>query len=186
MGRKEGAGDTYISLREGQVPNASVQDTSAPEHEYLQIGDVAQLTNLTQRTLRYYEELELLDPPTRTAGDFRLYSPRDLARLQHILRLKQLLGFSLSEIKAIIRAEEAQTRWQSRDPGPGGARRRLEQIGQVIANTAGQLHLLERKIAEMEVLRGDLADRLAEMEATREALLVEYENAERHAASEYS
>ena len=35
------------------------------EGEYLQIGEVAALTGLTQRTLRYYEELQLLDPPTR-------------------------------------------------------------------------------------------------------------------------
>ena len=72
----------------------------------MQIGEVAELTGLTQRTLRYYEELQLLDPPSRMAGGFRLYSPDDVARVQHIVRLKQLLGFSLAEIKQIISAED--------------------------------------------------------------------------------
>src|SRR4051794_3783068 len=99
MGRREGkmataskdrVAEKYIPLRVESTPTAS----PAPDHDYLQIGEVAELTGLTQRTLRYYEELQLLDPPTRLAGGFRLYSPRDVARVRQIMRLKQLLGFS--------------------------------------------------------------------------------------------
>ncbi|MGI8588453.1 MAG: MerR family transcriptional regulator [Chloroflexia bacterium] len=154
--------------------------------DYQQIGDVAELTHLTQRSLRYYEELQLFDPPTRMAGGFRLYSPSDVARLQHILRLKRLLGFSLAEIKAIIRAEDAVAR-----PLPGGesaasVRRRLDSLSQVISNTSGQLDLVTRKIAEMDLLRDDLAALLEDLERRRDALLREAEGAEAHAASEYS
>ncbi len=63
-------------VKDKAVPTVSVNVAPmVPDSEYLQIGDVAVLTGLTQCTLRYYEELQLFAPPTRLAGGFRLYSP---------------------------------------------------------------------------------------------------------------
>jgi DNA-binding transcriptional MerR regulator len=62
----------------------------------LTIGDVARRTGLTQRTLRYYEELGLLDPP-RDAGGRRRYAAADIARLYRI-RLLRDLGTPLADI----------------------------------------------------------------------------------------
>ncbi|HEX6608003.1 MAG TPA: MerR family transcriptional regulator [Chloroflexia bacterium] len=163
----------------------TVAGAPAIEHDYLQIGEVAELTGLTQRTLRYYEELQLLDPPTRMAGGFRLYSPADVARVQHIVRLKQLLGFSLAEIKEIVTAEEAQADLQAGSDHAASARR-LARLDHLIATTNSQLDMLARKIGQMEVLRGELAGRLRELESRRAALLIEHEGAQLHAASEYS
>lgn len=158
----------------------------AADHDYLQIGEVTELTGLTQRTLRYYEELQLLAPPSRLAGGFRLYSPADVARLQHITRLKHLLGFSLAEIKQIIGAEEDLERWQGAGVPPGNLKHRLEQIDTLITGTATQLERLQSKIAEMDLLRDDLARRLHRLEQKRAALRAEHEGAQFHAASEYS
>jgi MerR family transcriptional regulator, repressor of the yfmOP operon len=72
----------------------------------LLIGQVSERTGLTQRTLRYYEELGLVPHAPRLEGGFRLYSEADIARLQHIVELKRVLGFSLLEIKAMVEAEE--------------------------------------------------------------------------------
>jgi DNA-binding transcriptional MerR regulator len=72
----------------------------------LLIGQVAERTGLTQRTLRYYEELGLIPPAPRLEGGFRLYSEADVVRLQHIIELKRVLGFSLLEIRAMVEAEE--------------------------------------------------------------------------------
>ena len=47
---------------------------------YLQIGEVAERTGVTQRTLRFYEEKGLLKPPSRMDGGFRLYSEADVKR----------------------------------------------------------------------------------------------------------
>jgi MerR family transcriptional regulator, repressor of the yfmOP operon len=181
MGHRERITDKYIPLRMERA-------TSAPapaEGEYLQIGEVAERTGLTQRTLRYYEELQLLDPPSRMAGGFRLYSPADVARVEHIIRLKQLLGYSLAEIKSIVGVEEAHAA-QAGAGSAGGVRRRLEQINELIANTSAQLELLGRKVSEMERLRGELGARLQDLERKRAALLAEHEGAQAHAASEYS
>src|SRR5829696_7032449 len=95
--------ERVLPIQEPGVPAAPPETTPT---EYLQIGELAEQTSLTQRTLRYYEEIGLLEPPSRMAGGFRLYSPQDVARIQQIVRLKQLLGFSLAEIKTIITAQE--------------------------------------------------------------------------------
>ncbi|MCY4435938.1 MAG: MerR family transcriptional regulator [Chloroflexi bacterium] len=74
---------------------------------YLQIGEVAEQLGLTPRTLRYYEEIGLLAPPSRMEGGFRLYSAADIDRLENIVQLKRLLGFSLREIKQVVEAMES-------------------------------------------------------------------------------
>ncbi|TET96110.1 MAG: MerR family transcriptional regulator, partial [Dehalococcoidia bacterium] len=73
---------------------------------YLQIGEVAERTGVTQRTLRFYEEKGLLHSPTRMDGGFRLYSEDDVKRVKHIRRLQNLLGVTLAEIKEMVEAEE--------------------------------------------------------------------------------
>jgi DNA-binding transcriptional MerR regulator len=64
------------------------------------IGEVADRTGLTRRTLRHYDELGLLVPAGRSGGDYRLYDEDDLLRLLQIQNLKAL-GLSLPEIVRI-------------------------------------------------------------------------------------
>src|SRR5918998_1159611 len=73
----------------------------------LQIGEVAERTGVTQRTLRFYEERGLLKPPSRMDGGFRLYSEDDVQRVEQIRRLQNLLGLTLAEIKEMVEADEA-------------------------------------------------------------------------------
>ena len=68
------------------------------------IGEIARLSGLTLRTIRYYGELGLL-PEARTGGGQRYYSDQDLVYLKRIIELKGL-GFSLEEIARIIRLKE--------------------------------------------------------------------------------
>ncbi|MFV0451938.1 MAG: HEAT repeat domain-containing protein [Propioniciclava sp.] len=65
------------------------------------IGELARRTGLTVRTLRHYDDLGLLVPGERTAGDYRLYSVDDLDRLLSIQHLESL-GLSLEEIGAAL------------------------------------------------------------------------------------
>lgn len=55
-----------------------------------QIGEVAERTGLSLRTIRYYEEMGLVVPSGRTAGGFRLYTDEDIDRLRLVMRLKVL------------------------------------------------------------------------------------------------
>ncbi|HLA19612.1 MAG TPA: MerR family transcriptional regulator, partial [Dehalococcoidia bacterium] len=75
---------------------------SDSQEAYLQIGEVAERTGVTQRTLRFYEEKGLLRPPTRMDGGFRLYSEDDVSRVEHIRKLQNLLGVTLAEIKEMV------------------------------------------------------------------------------------
>ena len=63
----------------------------------LRIGELAQRLGLTERTIRYYEELGLLDPVKRLEGGQRVYSDDDVRRLRFVQRLKTL-GLSLQEM----------------------------------------------------------------------------------------
>ena len=66
------------------------------------IGEIAKLTNLTTRTIRYYEELGLLgDRNNRVVGEIRVFENDDIKRLKKIQLLKDL-GLTLEEIGQVI------------------------------------------------------------------------------------
>ena len=67
----------------------------------MQIGDLAAKAGVTPRTIRYYEELGIVEPEERTAGGFRLYSEAQLRRLQIVQSLKEL-GFELEHIRVFF------------------------------------------------------------------------------------
>jgi MerR family transcriptional regulator, repressor of the yfmOP operon len=84
---------------------ATAEDVVAPD-VLLRIGEAAELAGVSCRTLRYYEELELLVPAGHSAGGARRYTGDDVARLLRIRELQQLLGFDLVEIRTILRNED--------------------------------------------------------------------------------
>jgi DNA-binding transcriptional MerR regulator len=65
------------------------------------VGDLAKLTGLTVRTLRFYDQIGLFSPSGQTESGHRLYRESDLSRLHQILALKEL-GLSLEEIKSAL------------------------------------------------------------------------------------
>jgi DNA-binding transcriptional MerR regulator len=67
----------------------------------LQIGEIARLSGVTPKTVRYYTRLGLLPEPQRTESGYRLYTARDLLRL-HRIRQLQGLGLSLAHIKELL------------------------------------------------------------------------------------
>jgi DNA-binding transcriptional MerR regulator len=69
--------------------------------KHWKVGDLAKLTGLTVRTLRFYDQIGLFSPSGQTESGHRLYSESDLSRLQQILSLKEL-GLSLEEIKSAL------------------------------------------------------------------------------------
>lgn len=67
----------------------------------MQIGEVAERTGLSLRTIRHYEEVDLVPPSARSQGGFRLYTDDDVARLLVIRRMKPL-DFSLEEMRDLL------------------------------------------------------------------------------------
>ena len=126
----------------------------------LRIGDVAKLAGTTPRTIRYYEELGLLaGAPERPSGGHRLYTQAEVERLREVIRLKQLLGVSLDELKDLLTAEEARAavRAQLRREDVHPERRR-ELLNEALGHLDRQLELVEHRASELSKLRRELAN----------------------------
>lgn len=68
------------------------------------VKDLSKLTRVSVQTLHHYDRIGLLKPSLRLANGYRLYSEKDLLKLQQIIALK-FFGFQLSEIKSLLRGE---------------------------------------------------------------------------------
>jgi DNA-binding transcriptional MerR regulator len=139
----------------------------------LRIGDLARRAGTTPRTIRYYEELGLLPAAAeRDAGRHRTYSEDDVERLEQLLRMKDLLGLTLEELRGVVEAEDARNalraEWRHGTPSP---ERREEILTEALAHIGHQLALVQRRRdklnalqAELEAKRAQLSERLRELE----------------------
>jgi DNA-binding transcriptional MerR regulator len=90
----------------------------------MQIGEVAERTGLSLRTIRHYEEVGLVAPSARSKGGFRLYTGTDVERLMVIRRMKPL-DFSLEEMRDLLQITDRIA--ATDDPPAGEERRRLRE-----------------------------------------------------------
>src|SRR3981189_2780677 len=122
------------------------------EDRCYRIGEVAERTGVTTRTIRYYEELGLLGTAAaRTKGAHRLYTDADITRLEELIRLRDLLGLSLEEIVALAEAEEARAALRDQWAESTGDRERARIVKAAIPLIERQLELVrtrQQKLAE--------------------------------------
>ncbi|HON88174.1 MAG TPA: MerR family transcriptional regulator [Spirochaetia bacterium] len=71
------------------------------QQKFYKIGELANMFGITPRTIRYYEELGLLESIHRAEGDHRKYTHRAVIRLKRIFQLKDY-GLALSEIQELF------------------------------------------------------------------------------------
>jgi MerR family transcriptional regulator, repressor of the yfmOP operon len=126
----------------------------------LRIGDVAKLAGTTPRTIRYYEEIGLLpEAPARASGQHRLYTESEVERLREVMRLKDLLGVTLEELKTLLAAEEARAivraKLRREDVVP---EHRRELLMQALGHIDRQLELVEHRARELTKLKGELCE----------------------------
>jgi DNA-binding transcriptional MerR regulator len=125
--------------------------------EKLRIGEVAELTGTTPRTIRYYEEIGLLPGAGgRELGKHRCYSHADVDRVRDIIRLRDLLGLSLEELSKLLEAETARAEIRreyekSEDPG---TRERL--LRGALGHIETQLELVKRRRRDLVELEREL------------------------------
>jgi DNA-binding transcriptional MerR regulator len=126
----------------------------------LKIGDVARLAGTTTRTIRYYEEIGLLAPAgDRPSGGHRSYTQADVERLREILRLKDLLGVSLDELRDLVAAEDARAVLRAEYRRTDDPERRRVLLREAHAHLDRQLELLRRRRADLDELEAELAGR---------------------------
>lgn len=156
-------------------PDGADDSAKVSGERFLRIEQVAARTGLTKRTLRYYEEIGLLAPPTRTEGGYRLYSEEDITQLERIKRLRDLLGFSLAEIREIAQAEEQRAQVRAAWPTEHDPRTRLAWLDKSDMLLRRQLELVEEKIRGLEEMRTNVRRRLESHEQRRHELSGEIE-----------
>lgn len=103
------------------------------------IGDVTRRTGLSADTLRYYEKIALLPRIHRNPSGARIYTERDISRLNFIRRA-QKMNFSLAEIASLLKMRE----------NPQRARKGVREL------TAAKLADIEGRLKEITTLRNEL------------------------------
>jgi DNA-binding transcriptional MerR regulator len=137
----------------------------------LRIGELAERVGTTARTIRYYEEIGLLGGAgERDHGRHRSYDEDDVARLEHILRLRDLLGLSLEDLQRVVEAEDAREALRREWHGTDDPAARLRIVEQALGHIATQLELVERRQAALDGLRTELVDRRALLRRRRTEL----------------
>jgi DNA-binding transcriptional MerR regulator len=122
--------------------------------ELRQIGEVAEATGFSHRTIRHYEEVGLVRP-VRTTGGFRLYGEAEVARLRLIRRMRPL-GFTLADTAELLELLEA-----------------LEQVSAAGADDPAQLAFLLKRLESFEEQIMACAERLREQMLTARELSAE-------------
>jgi DNA-binding transcriptional MerR regulator len=137
----------------------------------MRIGELAEQTGLTTRTIRYYEERGLLGhASTREKGEHRVYTDSDVVRLQELIRLRDLLGLSLEELVELAEAEEARAvlRGQWQESRTDEQRARI--VEAAIPLVQQQLDLVNARQRTLAAFADELQEKLASLKRRREEL----------------
>lgn len=125
------------------------QASSSTAEKMLTIGDLAKACNATVRTLRYYEELDLITPETRSAGGYRLYVSATIKRVHAILALQEL-HYSLEEISALLgKSSEGHSAYT-----------RKRRVGFTRTTLTKQSATIREKLASLQAMQAELDQRL--------------------------
>jgi DNA-binding transcriptional MerR regulator len=115
-----------------------------PVEKERSIGELAEKLEMSQRTIRYYEEIGLLNSIKRVEGGRRLYTDVDLRRLKLIKRLK-IMGMTLSEM------QELEAMWTIEKSNEKVLKRLLELL-------ENHLRRLDDRIADLNILRNEIVE----------------------------
>jgi MerR family transcriptional regulator, repressor of the yfmOP operon len=137
---------------------------------YLQIGEAASRAGLTQRTLRYYEELGLLKPASRMEGGFRLYSADDMDRIEYIKNLRDVLGFSLAEIKEMVAFEDVRNQLKSELHSTGDIELRRARLVQLKEVALRQMRIVTEKRQRLKEMRAGIQQRIDRVDSQLQEL----------------
>jgi DNA-binding transcriptional MerR regulator len=157
------------------APASSPESSAEDARPLLRIQEVAATLGLTTRSIRYYEEIGLLEPAARSEGAYRLFDADDVERLRFIKGLRDDAGFSLAEIGQLLEDEAARTRNRARFRTTRDARERraivddaLDRVSRQIESLRAKQERLTAMIAEAEGRREHLLAHVAELESGME------------------
>jgi len=129
--------------------------------EYYKIDEVAKVSGLTKRTIRYYEEIGLLPAPRRSEGGMRLYTRQHIDILGKLVRARDALGFSLQDLQLYMTTsdmlEEKRQHYRELTDSMTEQQRKemlLEMDGMLVK----QLELIETKLKNIQALKSEFEE----------------------------
>jgi DNA-binding transcriptional MerR regulator len=144
---------------------------SAVATKALRIGEVAELTGTTPRTIRYYEEIGLLPGAAdRIEGKHRTYTEADVERVREIIRLRDLLGLSLDQLSELLEAETARAELRREFAQTHDPTTQMRILDQALGHIENQLTLVRERRRELEQLERELTDKRRTVQKRRAEL----------------
>ena len=125
----------------------------------LRIGEIAERSGVTPRTIRYYEELGLLPQTERELGKHRVYTESDVERICELTRLRDLLGLSLDELRSMIGAEDVRAELRRRFHETDSRAEQLALLDEALPHIETQLTLVRRRLSALQELESELSER---------------------------
>ena len=114
------------------------------DEEYISIGELARTIGVTTRTLRYYEEVGIMESPHRIDGGNRAYSASGVRKLKFILRLKEM-GLSIREMQEL-------------DAAYAEAKQTNKIIPRLVEMLDFHINTLDDKMSKLAQLRKEIVD----------------------------
>lgn len=164
-GATKDPGRTEVIEREAGAIGEAAPDALGggvpPRPELLSIGAAATLLGVSERALRYYQQLGLVTPCATTPGGMRRYSEEDLRRVERIRELQSLLGLNLDEIAVLLKNEDriAEIK-QSYHDERTGAGQRAELLRESLTIQETLREMVEAKRVGLEKFLADLDRRI--------------------------
>src|SRR6186713_1568228 len=146
------------------MPAPTSTSAALPATRLLKIQEVSAETGLTPRSIRYYEEVGLLEPAARSEGDYRLYDASDLERLRFIRSLRDDAGFSLAQIGQLLEDEAARERNRARLRETGDPAERRALLIDARDRVDRQIEILEAKAARLASMIAEATERRAHLD----------------------
>lgn len=137
------------------APEAAAAGSAA-----LKIGELAELTGVTTRTLRYYEELGLITPEARDAPtQSRRYASSEARRVRRIKELQEVLGADLCEIRDALQAEDRLEGLRAVYRSSTSPETQAAVLVEAVAVAERQLAQIEERQHRLDLLRIELEER---------------------------
>jgi DNA-binding transcriptional MerR regulator len=138
-----------------RAPTPTPTSSPVDQPRLLRIQEVAAEVGLTTRSIRYYEELGLLEPAGRSDGDYRLFDASDLERLRFIKSLRDDAGFSLAQVGQMLEDEAARARNRERLAHTTDPVERRTYLLEALARVERQIGLLDAKAERIDAMIED-------------------------------
>ena len=143
---------------------------ATPDAVLLRIGEAARRAGVTTRTLRYYQEVGLLEPSGATPGGNRLYSADDVERLRRILDLRDVMGFDLDRIRLFLGSEDRLAELRAEAQRGISTKRRREMLAEATDLNARMQAEVNTKVGLLQGMLAELRAKASRYDDIREEL----------------